>query len=83
MDIPQQMVVAPTPDQRPRRARRWTRRLGKCLVILLTVAGAWSIYRTFAGEPEVGFFRSEEGSHRVRQALQRCDGQTRHRRPRT
>ena len=61
MAIPQQVAATPSADERPRRARRWIRRLGKGLVILLAVAGTWSIYRTFASEPEVGFFRSEEG----------------------
>ncbi len=43
------------------RWRRWARRIGVLFVVVLSVTGAASIYRVFAGTPEVGYFRSADG----------------------
>ena len=43
------------------RWRRWARRIGVLFVVVLSVTGAASIYRIFAGTPDVGYFRSADG----------------------
>lgn len=44
-----------------RRPRPWLRRLAAILVAALSLTGAVSTYRTVAGPPDVGHFRSAEG----------------------
>lgn len=63
MGILQKKAAAdsPAPKTPRNRLRRWGKRGGIALVLILALIGALSIYRSLTGPPSVGHFRSAEG----------------------
>lgn len=63
MRIRRDSSVAASPELRPHRSRlrRWSKRIGIVVVIILAVVGALSVYRSLTGPPGVGHFRSAAG----------------------
>ena len=62
MDVPKKNPAAPA---QPRK-RRWPRRLGATILVLLAIAGAIGIFRTVTAEPGVGHFRTAAGAAEYR-----------------
>ena len=52
-----------SPESKPHRSRlrRWSKRIGIVVVLILAVVGALSVFRSLTGPPGVGYFRSAEG----------------------
>ncbi len=55
---------------RPKRIRRWSRRIAIVLVLVLAATGVWSIVRTLTAPPGVGHFRSAEGREQYAERYQ-------------